>query len=287
MNWILASTIMYCSSVIYYLFVRKAAQEKINYRLSNIANFSIPAVLFLTINIINHRNIFPSPTILLYIFLSSLFLSYIGSVASYKAISLAPNAGYSLIIQKSYAVYTSIVAIYLFDASFSLLKFAAIMLTLASTAYISITPGLKVNRANYMWVFLSLVSFFAFGTLRLSNKLIFNLGVPSTVLLFWTMTFVTSFSTIDFLINKKKIDLTVPKTSIMTLIGIGVSVTFFYYFLQTAEFAAPNIGFVNAINSSSNAAFTVLVAWLFKDKLTKEKMFAVITATIGLILLIV
>lgn len=287
MNWILASAIMYCSSVIYYLFVKKAAQEKINYRISNIANFSIPALLFLSINLIGHVNLFPSFTILFYIFLGSLFLSYIGSVASYKAIAIAPNAGYSLIIQKSYAVYTSIVAIFLFDATFSLFKFAAILLTLASTAYISITPGLKVNRANYTWVFLSFVSFFAFGTLRLSNKLIYNLGVPSTVLLFWTMTFVTSFSLIDFLINRRRVDLTVQKTSIITLIGIGVSVTFFYYFLQTAEFAAPNIGFVNAINSSSNAAFTVLVAWLFKDKLTKAKMFAVITATVGLILLII
>jgi len=287
MNWIVASAIMYCASIIYYLFVRKAAGEKINYRFSNIANFSIPAVLYFSINIAQHQNMLLPLNILFFIFLAALFLSYLGSVASYIAISIAPNAGYSLIIQKSYAVYTSIVAIFLFHSTITPLKFVAVLITLASTAFISISPGKKVNKANYLWVLLSFVSFFCFGSLRLTNKFIFTLGVPSTVLLFWTMMFVALFSIADFFINRKKVSTSISKSSLLTLVGIGFSVTFFYYFLQTAEFMAPNIGYVNAINTSSNAAFTLLVAWLFKDKLTKAKMFAVVTATIGLILLII
>jgi drug/metabolite transporter (DMT)-like permease len=224
---------------------------------------------------------------MLFLFLNAFFLSYIGSSVSYVAISKAPNAGYSLIIQKSYAVYTSIAAIYLFHSTLTVTKFVAILIVLASTAFISISPDKKVKKQNYWWVILSFISFFCFGTLRLTNKMFVSAGVPVIVLLFWTQAFVAFFSTIDYLLHKEKLDLKIHRNDIPILVALGISVTFFYYFLQISEVTAPNIGYVNILNTASNAVYTILVAWLFKDKLTKEKILAVITATIGIIILVI
>ncbi|MDO8609041.1 MAG: EamA family transporter [bacterium] len=288
MNWIITSFFMFCASIIYYLILRKATINKINYRFSNIANFSIPAVLFFILNIVQNKNMFLPYGTLFLIGLSSFFLSYLSSSASYIALAKAPNAGYSLIIQKSYAVYTSIAAIYLFHSSITPLKFIAILITLASIVFISISPNKqKIIHKDNMWIILSFIAFFGFGTLRLANKGFVNMGVPSTVLLFWTMVFVASFSILDYLIRGQKQGLKINKQDLLVLFGVGFSVTFFYYFLQISEVAAPNIGYVNVINSSSNALYTLLVAWIFKDKLTKNKLLAVITATIGIILLLV
>jgi len=278
---------MFCASIIYYLILRKATINKINYRFSNIANFSIPSILFLILNLIQHNNLFPPLPLMGAMLLNAFFLSYIGAVVSYIAIQKAPNAGYSLIIQKSYAVFTSIAAVFLFNSTLSPIKFIAILITLASTAFVSISRGKKVNRANYSWVVLSFIAFFLFGALRLTNKAIINGGVPSTVLLFWSQLFVALFSIIDYLIHRKTAIFQATKDNLLTLLGVGVSVTFFYYFLLTSEVHAPNLGYVNVINSSSNAVYTVLVAWLFKDKLTKMKLIAVVTAILGLILLII
>lgn len=287
MNWIITSFIMFCASIIYYLIIRRATLAKINYRVSNIANFSIPMILFFTFNIIQGNNMFLPWNILLLILLASFFLSYISSSASYIAIQKAPNAGYAVIIQKSYAIYTSIAAIFLFNSTLTPIKFIAILITLASVGFISISSKKKDGSHNYLWVMLSIVSFFGFGTLRLTNKVFINSGIPSTVLLFWTMLFVALFSIIDYLLHRKNLNIKIKRSDLLILLGIGVSVTFFYYFLQISEVAAPNIGYVNVINASSNAIYTLLVAWIFKDKLTRNKLLAVITATIGIILLLI
>jgi len=72
----------------------------------------------------------------------------------------------------------------------------------------------------------------------------------------------------------------------VVLLSIGFSVTFFYYFKIVSEVAAPNIGYVNAINTASNAFYTVLVALIFKDHLSVKKFLAVLGVTAGLILLV-
>jgi len=287
MNWVVTSLIMFCASVVYYLILRVAQLRKINYRISNIANFSIPAVLYLIINVIQHKTIFLPLPMMILLFLSSFFLSYIGASVSYVALSIAPNSGYSLIIQKSYAVYTSIAAIFLFHSSLTVIKYIAILIVLVSNAFISVSQEKTAKKNNYWWVILSLVSFFCFGTLRLTNKMFVLAGISTTVLLFWTMVFVAFLSVVDYFLHKERLQLKMPKRDLIVLAGIGLSVTFFYYFLQISEVNAPNIGYVNILNTSSNAVYTILIAYLFKDKLTRKKVFAVAAATIGIILLVI
>ena len=287
MNWIVTSFLMFVSSIIYYLIIKKAQLNKIENKLYMVFNFAVPTLLFLFINISKHINIFIDLKLIGIILLISFFLNYIGSSVSYLAISKAPNAGYSVIIQKSYAVYTSIAAIYLFHSFLSLRKFFAILFIIFSTAIVSITRGKKLNFKNYQWVVLSFVSFFCFGTLRLANKLIISAGVPVITLLFWAAFFTTIISLIDLILNKKQVKTKITINNFLFLLGIGVSVTFFYYFLQTAEVIAPNIGYVGAINTASNAFYTILVALIFKDHLSVKKFLAVLGVTAGLILLVI
>lgn len=68
---------------------------------------------------------------------------------------------------------------------------------------------------------------------------------------------------------------------------MGTSVSFFYYFLQIPEVIGPNLGYVSAINTASNAFYTILVALIFKDHLSLKKFLAVLGVTAGLILLVI
>ncbi|KKP67606.1 MAG: hypothetical protein UR68_C0008G0008 [Candidatus Roizmanbacteria bacterium GW2011_GWA2_35_19] len=278
---------MFFSSIVYYLIIKKAQINKIDNRLYMVVNFSIPAFLFLFFNIKKGLDIFIHPLSIFYIFIASFIFSYIGSVISYIAINKAPNAGYSLVIQKSYAIFTSIAAIYLFQSSLPLIKFMAILLIVVSTGAISITRGKKLNFKNYLWVIYSVISFFCFGGISLFNKYMVTKGIPPTVVLFWTMVFVSSISIINLIKNGINIAFHPTLGNWLTLFGIGFSVTFFYYFKIISEVTAPNIGFVNAINTASNAFYTVLVAFIFKDHLSWKKFMAVLGVTFGLILLVV
>lgn len=102
MTWIIASLIMFISSVIMYLLVRKSQLVKINNRLINIAMFLIPCLLYIPLSYYQHLTFLLSLKHLLIIFIASFFFSYLANVFSLTSIKLAPNPGYSLIISKSY-----------------------------------------------------------------------------------------------------------------------------------------------------------------------------------------
>lgn len=288
MNWILASFLMLVFSNVYYLITRKAQINKIDRRIYLISNFFFSAIFYYIVIKYKQLSFIPNINTLVIIFLVAFFLSYIPSAVSYVAMSKAPNAGYSMVIQKSYAVFTTIASVFLFKSSFSWIKFLIVVFILFNVGLVSLADQKKNSRKNSnSWVLLSFIPFFGYGILRLSNKLIITTrNVDSVVLLFWTTLFVTIFSTVDFIIHRKKINIKLSKIDWTILISIGISVSFFYYFLLTAEITAPNLGYVSAINAASNAIFTVLVALIFKEKVTFKKMIGVLGTTIGIILLI-
>lgn len=286
MNWVITSSLMFFSSIIYYLFVRKAQQNKIDNRSYVFINTFIPLLFLLAFSIFQKYTILINPLFIGILFFQAFFLSYIGSIAGYIAIGKAPNAGYSLVIQKSYSIYTSIAAVFLFNSVLSIYKFIAILIILICTAIISITRGKKINVVNYSWVIYSFLAFFCFGTSSLVNKYVFSQGIPPSVILFWIMLFVSLFAFIDLLKNIKEVPIQILKNNWLLLFIMGFSVTFFYYFKQISEVSAPNIGYVGAINAASNAFFTVLVALVFKDTLSWRKFVAVLGVTFGLMLLI-
>jgi drug/metabolite transporter (DMT)-like permease len=288
MDWIFTSFLMFASSIVYYLITKKSVLNKIDRRIYLLVNFAIPLVFFLMMNIVQGKSIFVDFKIIVLIFLNALVFNYIGSTFGYMGIEKAPNAGYSVTIQKSYAVYTSIASIFLFGQSLSPFKFFAILVIIISTAFVMIEKKAKHFVSNNAWVYYSLAALFLFGTLRLNNRLIITYtSIPAITMLFWSMAFTTLFCLIDLLKNRSKIEVKFSKQNALVLLGVGLSVTSFYYFLQISELIGPNLGYVSAINTASNAFYTVLVALIFKDHLSVKKFLAVVGVTLGLILLVV
>ena len=117
MSWIAYSALMFFASVALYLCVRKSSLEKVPRYLTNLAMFAVPLLVYAAMSL-------PQPvdfslTILQWTLLivTAIVFAYGGNVASLKAIDIAPNAGYSLVLSKSYVVFTTIVAVLLFSAA--------------------------------------------------------------------------------------------------------------------------------------------------------------------------
>ena len=136
MNWVLASFIMFFSSAVLYLVVRKSSLLKTPTQLNNLAMFSLPLLIYFIIGTTTKQNYFLPLTQLFIIIIASVFFSYLGNVFSLKSIELAPNAGYSLVISKSYVVFTTLVAVTIFNARLTLKSAFAIGLIVFFSALI-------------------------------------------------------------------------------------------------------------------------------------------------------
>ncbi len=288
MNWIILSFLMFFSSIVYYLLLRYSQILQIDRKVNFIANFSIPSILFLLLAVSRGVSLNPGIGVILASFFVALFLNFIGSVAAFRGMEQAPNAGYSVIIQKSYALYTSVAAIFLFNSPLPIYKYIAIVFIIFSLGIVSKSKNRSnVKYRGYFWVALSLVSFFCYGTQSLVAKYLISSGTPSVVYLFWNIFFTTIISLVDYAWHYRQIIFVPSKKNIFVLMAIGLSVSFFYYFKQVAEVAAPNVGYVNAINASSNAILILLVAMIFKESISKLKFIAVLGVIVGIVVLIV
>src|SRR3972149_7486338 len=119
MNWVSASLIMFFSSVALYLFVRKSQLDKNPNVFNNLAMFLLPCIGFGIINFFQSNSLMVPTKLFMVLVLSAVLFSYLGNVFSLASVNLAPNPGYSLIISKSYVVYTTITSIFLFNSSLS------------------------------------------------------------------------------------------------------------------------------------------------------------------------
>ncbi len=287
MNWILASFLMFAASNVYYLIIKKATILNIDKKVYMLCNYAIPFIIFSAVIFFTKLPLWIGWKNLGILLIFSLIPNYVGSIVSYIAIKNAPNSGYSLVIQKSYAVFTSIVAVFLFSSELSVLKFIAILIIVVGGALITLGKIEKKGEASPKWILYSFIAFFCFGLIALSGKYFGTQKIDPSVYLFW-ISFTTGLvSGIDLLINKKKVEFKASPKMFMYLFLIGFSVTFFYLFKQISQITAPNVGYSNAINASSNAFYTLLVAFLFKDHISSKKILGVIAVTVGVILIVI
>ncbi len=276
---------MFFCSIIFYLTVKKLQLSSIDKRTISLVSNIFSAALLGLIGYVNGQNfIFPLYIFALIIILRVL-LNYVGALAGYKSMELAPNAGYSLVIQKSYAVYTLFAAVILFGSEISIYKFVLAGFIIACAGYIGFSKGKNTTTHNPKWALYALVSFFAFGTVALTTKYFAKLGVMPTPMLFWSCLFTSVVSLVDswrVKVQYKRADFSM----LLTVLVLGLSVTGFNYFKIVAEVTAPNLGYVGSINAASNAVYAVLVALIFKDSLSKSKFIAITLMTLGLTLLL-
>ncbi len=284
MNWIISSLLMFASSVVLYLFVRKSSLEKNPPQFNNLAMFLIPLFVFVAIAISTHQNFLIPWQQLLIIAGIGIFFSYLGNLFSLKSIEFTPNPGYSLVISKSYVVFTTLVSVLFFRADFSLRKGLAILLIIGFSALILLSQKNLNKATKNVWLPLAMGAFFCWGLLSLSSKYLFSQGLNLYVFLSYVY-FIVSICTIANLL-KQKVSITLIKKNPILFLLIGLSSAGFNLFQFLAIKLAPNIGYVNAINAASISAVTIFAILLFKDEFSKKKLFGVFGVTVGLLLLL-
>lgn len=284
MNWIIASILVFLSSVALYSFVRRSNQLKTPQQFNNLAMFLIPVVAYFFLSINADVRFTLKPFEFALIVVQALFFSYLGNTFSLKAIEYAPNPGYSLIISKSYVVFTAIASIFLFGASLSMQSALAIMLIIGFSAFIMVDSKKQKVAARASWLPYTVGAFFCWGLLALSSKYLLTIGVPILSRLIYTMSIVSALILMEM--KAKKVSMrSVTRPQLTTLFAIGAFSTSFNYFLQMGYDLAPNVGYVNAANAASIALLTVVSAFAFHDDLSIRKMIGVTGVTVGLFVL--
>lgn len=284
MNWIIATLLMFLSSVALYLLVRKSNSLKTPQQLNNLAMFLIPVLVYLVITAGTHTNFILTPFQYFLIVVQGIFFSYLGNKFSLKGIEYAPNPGYSLIISKSYVVFTAIASVFIFSAPLTIESTIAIAFIIVFSALITIDKNKSISTSNKLWLPYTIGAFFCWGFLALSSKYLLNVGVPILTRLILSMVVTTLF--IFGEIIYKKVDWRkVTKEQTITLALIGAFGASFNYYMQVGFNLAPNVGFVNAANAASISLLTLMSAVFFKDELTLKKMLGVAGVTAGLVLL--
>jgi uncharacterized membrane protein len=286
MSWIAYSLMMFFSSVALYLTVRKSSLIKTPTYLTNLAMFAIPLVAYVTIGIVNSTNLGITLWQGLILLVAAIVFAYGGNKASLHAIAVAPNPGYSLVLSKSYVLFTTLVAVTLLGADITLQKVLAILIIVAFSALIMINPKGAKKVKSEKWILLSFGAFFAWGMLSLSSKYLFNNGLNTIAFLIYLYALVTFCIVFIDKVRISKIK-EVSNTAKILLLGIGVFSTLFNLGQFEAIKLAPNVGYVNAINAASISMVTVFAVILFKDELTLKKAVGVIGVTVGLALLLI
>lgn len=275
---------MFVCSIVFYLSVKKLQTLNVDKRIITFANYILPSLVFLVVIIVRGETIFYSFWLILLIIVLRVVFNYLGTISGYKSMEDAPNAGYSLVIQKSYAIYTLFAAAVLYGSEVSLHRFFLSIFILICASLVAFSKS-KNKVRSYKWVSYAVVAMLSFGSISLSSKFFISQGMTTSPILFWVCLFTLLFTVVD----SRRVQLKMVKMTkeIFTfMIILGISVSGFYYFKLTAEVAAPNLGYVSAINAASNAVYTVLVAKIFGDHLSKTKLLAVVGMTVGLILLL-
>lgn len=286
MSWIAYSLMMFFSSVALYLTVRKSSLIKTPAYLTNLAMFAIPLIAYIIIGVVNSSNLGISLWQALILLATAVVFAYGGNKASLHAIDVAPNPGYSLVLSKSYVLFTTLVAVTLLGAELTLQNAIAILIIVAFSALIMINPKGAKKVKSEKWILLSLGAFFAWGMLSLSSKYLFNNGVDTIAFLIYLYALVTFCIVFIDKVRISKIK-EVSSSAKLLLIGTGIFSTLFNLGQFEAIKLAPNVGYVNAINAASISMVTVFAVILFKDELTPKKAIGVLGVTAGLILLLV
>ena len=284
MNWIIASLLMFFSSVAVYLFVRKSNSLKTPQQLTNLAMFLIPVIVYLLVTVNTPTRFTLKPFEFFLILIQGIFFSYLGNVFSLKGIQYSPNPGYSLIISKSYVVFTAIASIFIFSAPLTFKSVIAILCIVAFSALIIIDKNKNKAASNRLWLPYTIGAFFCWGLLALSSKYLLNLGVPILTRLIYSMIVTTIIILGEIKVKKVNI-LHTTRSQLVTLLLIGLFGTSFNYFMQVAFNLAPNVGYVNAANAASISLLTLASAFIFKDDLSLKKMIGIAGVTAGLLFL--
>lgn len=284
MNWILSSLLMFTSSAFLYTYIRHVQKKGLTTIQTSIGMFFIPMLLYIAYAGITKASLLVSPSQFVILALSSFFLSWLGNWFSLRSIESSPNPGYSLIISKSYVVFTSIASIFLFSSPLTHQQAIGITLIVIFSAVIILSEKRKEHETHSLnWVWLSFGAFFCWGGLALVSKYLLNSGMNIVARLLYMHVFVVMILFLETRWRKESIRLS--KLQIKDILPIGIFGFSFNLFMQMGFQSAPNPGFVNAMNAASISLVAILAAFLFNDDLSRKKMVGIAGVTVGMLFL--
>lgn len=276
---------MFLSSVVVYLLTRKATFTHLSTEVINFATFFIPLFLYVPLALKEGANISITIPHFMIIFVLAFFCAYISNITSLKSIKYAPNPGYSLILSKSYVVFTTLFAVFFFKSHLTIKSGLAIIMIVGFSTLIVLGKTKTHKHSNSLWLPYAFVSFFGWGMLSIGTKYAFTIGINIYQRLIYIAILVSLFIAIEMVFRKTSVK-NLGLRGIFVLLAIGLFAGLFNYFMMVALDMAPNIGYVNAINASSISMVTVFSALLFKDEFTFKKFLGVLGVTAGLVLLV-
>lgn len=290
--WIFYSCLVFIFSNILYLSIRYVQKRQVPIAVYTLFQFSIPAITYFLANLLTKTNmILPLPQFLL-IVVVAFFWSYLGNWFSQQGILLAPNPGYSLIIQKSYVALTAVLSVFIFGANLSGVKLLAIIVVLIGIFFlVQNQPTVKQafsstkNQSTSKWLIFSLGSHLCFAFGSLMSKHFLTIGLTPSIYLLYTNLVVITLNAQQFKTYHCTSNLL--KNNWLILLIIGLSSAGFNLSAQFGYKVAPNIGYVAAFNTASIMGVIILSSLLFKDELSKKKLLAAGAVLAGLILLVV
>lgn len=283
MHWIIADLLMFVCSVAVYVAVRKAALDRLPSQFNNLAMFAIPLLVFVVAAVGTGVSFALTPAQGLLMVVTGMVLSYFGNAMSLKSIELAPNAGYSLVLSKSYVVLTSVLAVPLLGARLTVEAMVAIAIIVGASVLIMVNPKAAHQAKSTAWVPLALGAFLCWAFLSLSAKYLMAQGVPTLVFLTYLFAIAVACIVIEMVVRGVKFGVVKRQAGAFGLIGLASAGFNFFNFYAIG--VAPNVGYVNATNAASIGAVTVISVMLFKDELTRQKLVGVVGVLVGLGLL--
>lgn len=277
---------MFVSSIGTYLFIRKCSLLKTPIVHQNLALFAIPLSIYIVLAYTNQTSFYISAYQFSIIMIAAVLFSYAGNIFSLRSIEYAPNPGYSLILSKSYVLFTTIVAVLFLHGQISVRGGWAILLIIGASFLVMIgKPKSDQSHVRTIWIPLAIGSFFCWGMLAIVSKYLLDMGVPIYTRLIYVMTIVTVLILTEMKFSRAP-RLHLSRLQIGFLVASGVMSAVFNYFQQLGYQLAPNIGYINAINVSSIAGLSLCSAWIFGDELSRRKFIGIIGVVIGLIVLV-
>jgi drug/metabolite transporter (DMT)-like permease len=182
--------------------------------------FFVPVIVYIILTFRTSTNFALTPFQYLLIVIQGVFFSYLGSKFSLKGMEHSPNPGYSLIISKSYVIFTAIASIFLFSAPLTLKSAIAIVLVVLFSALIAIDKDQRRTTSNSVWLPYTIGAFFCWSFLALSSKYLLNVGVPILTRLILSM-LITTLIIFGEILHKKVEWKKTSKDQLITLLLIG------------------------------------------------------------------
>ena len=283
MTWILSAFGVIIFFSLMYIFIR-SSRTKIEVEVQTFSIFVIGTIFYFIYNILMNISFSIDLTYLLLILLTAALFSLTANFLSFKAMSLAPNPGYSLMITKSHAILTMILANIFFQSEITLKNSIAIFIVLLSLG-ISLTSKKENKNSKQIWIVYALIAFFAFAFQSIMLTFLTRNNLEISLINFYLFFFLMLFMGCILFYKKIKIDLTKQKLTLM--VGMGISSALGNLFMVLGFSIAPNPGYISAASASTASLMMILSYFIFKDQLTSRKIIGAIGVTIGLILLFI